>query len=278
MRKTRLPLLCMLAIGCAGALAVCHTPAARAETIDIPLNKVTYIDGAYNENLGAQSTIKNVVNAADHAGITAGTATRSLLGMPSVTVPVGEQIESVSLNLWCTQYNTNGAATPFSMVLYPLTTGFVEGTGTKGQGSLSGATWNTYDGTDPWVTPGGGGDFDSTLPVLASAVPGINAWTTFDLTNLWKNTNLQTHGAELTVSPENPTLVPAGTWVTESFASNDWVNSPGTNYNPYLAVTLAPVPEPSAAALLAAGVSLAAIGFGRRLRSTRQSCLSPRKS
>ena len=217
----------------------------------IKLDKVAYIDGAYNENLGAQSTMKNVVNSSTHTGVTAGSVTRSLLGMPAITTPVGMEISSVTLNLWCTQYNKNGAATNFSMVLYPLTQSWVEGTGIKGGGSLSGATWNTYDGTDPWTTAGG--DYDPSVSVVAASTPAINTWTTFDLTSIWSNADLQTYGALLTVSPEDGTLVPTGQWITETFATDDWVNNPGNDYNPYISATFVPVPEPVAWLTLLSG-------------------------
>ena len=213
---------------------------ARAEIIK--LDKVAYIDGAYNENLGAQSTMKNVLNAPTHTGDTAGSMTRSLLGMPSITVPDGMAIESVTLNLWCTQYNKNGAQTNFSMMLYPLIQGFIEGTGKGGQGLLTGATWNTYDGTNPWTTAGG--DYDNSVSVMATSMPAPSTWTTFNLTSIWNNANLQTKGALLTISPEDGTLVPTGKWITETFATDDWVNNPGTDYNPYISVTFVAVPEP----------------------------------
>jgi hypothetical protein len=229
----------------------------------IKLDKVAYIDGAYNENLGAQSTIKNVVNSSTHTGVTAGSVTRSLLGMPSIIVPDGMAIASVTLNLWCTQYNKNSETTNFSMAISPLTHNWVEGTGTKGGGSLSGVTWNTYDGTNPWTTAGG--DYDSSVSVVAASTPVINSWTTFDLTSIWSNVDLQSYGALLTVSPEDGTLVPSGQWITETFASDDWVNNPGTDYNPYISVTFVAVPEPAAVIILITGCGAAAtIVFRRR--------------
>jgi hypothetical protein len=231
---------------------------------NIKLDKVAYIDGAYNENLGATSTIKNVLNASDHSGATAGTVTRSLLGMPSITVPGGMEIASITLNLWCTSYNKNGAATNFSMALYPLTQSWVEGTGITGGGSLSGATWNTYNGTDLWTTAGGGGDYDSSVSVMAASTPSKNHWTTFDLTSIWSNANLQTYGALLTITPEDGTLVPSGYWITESFATDDWVNDPGADYNPYVSVTFVAVPEPVTWFMLLSGCIMATLFIRRR--------------
>jgi hypothetical protein len=248
------------------------TSTARAQAPeDINLSSVTYIDQDNpTSNFGGKTQTKLVVNGLNHYG---GTYVRGLLALPSITVPAGEQIQSVSLDLWCTQYSPpSGGSTTFSTVLYPLTRGFVQGTGTtSGVTNTSGATWNTYDGTDAWTTPGG--DYDSSTPVMASATPAASSWTTFNLTNLWTNPSLvleqqelQNYGALITVSPENYNLVsPSNSFITEEFASDVWVNSPPTpSLNPYIAVTFSAVPEPSTVALLAAGVGLAAIGFGRR--------------
>jgi len=223
------------------------------------LDKVAYIDGGYNENLGSTTGMKNVLNFPTHNG---GSVTRSLLGMPSITVPDGMAIESVTLKLWCYQYNKNGAATNFSMALYPLIHSWVEGTGKSGQGLLTGATWITYDGNQSWTTAGG--DYDSSVSVMAASTPVINSWTTFDLSSIWSNANLQTYGALLTVSPEDGTLVPTGQWITESFATDDWVNDPGTDYNPYISVTFMPVPEPVAWLTLLSGCIGAKLCLRRR--------------
>ncbi len=246
---------------------------AWAETIDIPLTSTTYIDqGNTTSNYGAKTQLKDVVNGPAHYS---GTVTRGLLALPSITVPAGEEIESVSLDLYCSYYSPpTGGSIAFSAMVYPLTHGFVQGTG--GGVSTSGATWLTYNGTNDWTAPGG--DFDSSVSVVASATPVLDTWTSFNLTNIWTNPSLaaqkqefQNYGALLTVSPENPNLISPSSWVTEEFASDVWVNSPGTNYNPYLAVTFAPVPvpEPSTLALLMAGMGLAAIAVGRRYRAGR---------
>ncbi len=229
---------------------------ARAQTTDdIPLPSTTYIDSYYNaQNLGGGTTMKNVVNAPAH-NAEGSSVTRSLLSLPSIPAPpAGDAITSVTLNLYCTQYNTNGdTTTNWSMVAYPLKRGFVQGNGKSSNGyNPTGATWYTYDGSNDWTTPGG--DFDSSVSVPASATPVINSWTTFDLTSIWTNPSLaaqkqelQNYGVELTVSPENPNLVPAYQWVTESFA-NDNYTPPPTPCNPYLAVTFTPLPRPPTAA------------------------------
>ena len=276
MRKTLLPPLCCCLLACAVAVIVCGATAAHADTIDYSLTSTTYIDSYYTtQNLGGGTSMKNVVNSPTHS---AGSVTRSLLALPPIVVPpqdAGDAITSVTLNLYCSQYNTNGAATPFSMVAYPLTQSFVQGSCTSSNQTLTpGATWLTSDGTHPWATSGG--DFDSSASVMANATPVTGAWTTFDLTNIWSNPSyavqqqeMQKYGVELTASPENPSLAPAGSSITESFR-NDNAYPPPTPIVPYLEVTFAPVPEPSSVAMLVAGAGLAAIGFVRRYRATRR--------
>jgi hypothetical protein len=250
----------------AAAILIGLTAAVQADSI--PLTSVTYIDsGNTTSNYGGKTTFKDVLNGTGHYS---GTVTRGLVAMPAVTIPAGEEIESVSLNLYCNQYSPPaGGSTTFSAALYPLTQSFVQGTANGI--STSGATWFTYDGTHPWAAAGG--DYDSSVSVLAAATPATGQWTSFDLTSIWNNTDLRTYGALLAVTPENPNLVsPSSSYVTESFASDGWVNTPDTNYHPYLSVTFAPlpVPEPSTLAMLVAGASLAAVGFGRRYRARRR--------
>ncbi len=273
-RSSRIPPWALATIALIGAASP-----ARADTIDIPLTSTTYIDSYYTtQNLGGGTSVKNVMNGMGHDG---GSVTRSLLALPAIVVPAqdaGDEITSVTLNLYCSTYSPpTGGTTTFSMVAYPMTQSFVQGSCTSSNQTLTpGATWLTYDGTHPWATPGGGGDFDSSVSVTANATPVTGSWTTFDLTNIWTDPSLvlqqqemQNYGVELTVSPENPNLVlPSNSYVTESFR-NDNAYPPPTPVVPYLAVTFTPVPEPSALALLAAGAALAAIGFGRRCRTGR---------
>ena len=251
MRKTFLPLTCIVRWALAAVASIGLASTARADTIDIPLTSTTYIDSDYDtQNLGGGTSMKNVVNSPTHGTGTAeaSSVTRSLLALPAITVPsqdTGDVITSVTLNLYCYQYSPpSGGTTAFSMVAYPLERGFVQGSCTSSNQNLTpGATWLTYDGTHPWATPGG--DFDSSVSVMAGAMPVIGAWTTFDLTNVWNNPSLapqkremQNYGVELTVSPEDPNLVSAGSYVTESFR-NDNAYPPLTPIVPYLAVTFA---------------------------------------
>lgn len=166
-----------------------------------------------------------------------------------------------------------------TVYLYPLTQGFVPGTGSKNGTPGAGATWNTYDGTTPWTTPGG--DYDAEDPVAditaASIVyngsvvqvqpgdaPNGATFFTFDITSLLSNpttdTELQDNGAILIIgsgaSPQSyVTFVSADTT-----AAN---NTPA--YRPLLDVTV--VPEPSSLILVLVG--LAGLTCFRKKRHAR---------
>jgi hypothetical protein len=76
----------------------------------------------------------------------------------------------------------------------------------------------------------------------------------WDVTSLWGDPNLLNNGALLKFneSAVQPSVNP-NSWITVEFAGS-------RAYQGYVQITT--VPEPSAAALLLAGASLAAIGFG----------------
>ncbi len=255
MRKTFLP-PARIARGILATVALIGPAStAWADTQDYNLTSTTYIDSDFStQNMGGETAMKNVVNATDHDG---GSVTRSLLALPAIVVPpqdAGDVITSVTLNLYCSWYSPPSPSVPttFSMVAYPLTQGFVQGNGDSSNGyNANGATWFTYDGTHDWTMPSGGttsgGAFDSSVSVALNAAPVMGQWDYFNLTNLWTSPSyatqqreMQNYGVELTVSPENPNLVSAGSWVTEEFA-NDNYTPPPASPGPYLAVTFTPV-------------------------------------
>ncbi len=154
-----------------------------------------------------------------------------------------------------------------TVYLYPLTQGFVPGTGTKNGTPGAGATWNTYDGANSWTAPGG--DYDAAhfvADITASSIvyngsvvqvqPGDvgtgGAFFTFDITSLLSNpttdTELQNNGAILIIgsgaSPQS--------YVT--FVSADTTQTSDTPaYRPLLDVTV--VPEPSSLILTLIGLA-----------------------
>jgi hypothetical protein len=159
--------------------------------------------------------------------------------------------------------------------LYPLTQGFVPGTGTKSGTAGAGAAWNTYDGANSWATLGG--DYDaahfvaditaasivyngSIVQVQPGDVSNGGAFFTFDITSLLSDsttrTELQNNGAILIIgsgaSPQS--------FVT--FVSADTTSANNTAaYRPLLDLEV--VPEPSSAILVMVGLS-AIVCFGKR--------------
>ena len=136
------------AMACAvtiGSVIGCCAPLNAEEIVTTAVDKDTYIDSSpgYDCNHGAMtSSLKAVLN-----GPADGTKTRILLQLPTAswTVPPLTKLESLKLYMYCTQSVSAG----FTARLYPLTHGFVEGTGTTKNGSnKTGATWGTYDGNE----------------------------------------------------------------------------------------------------------------------------------
>ncbi len=167
-----------------------------------PIDADTYIDSFNsNKNYGASGSAKVVASS---------TPSRTLFTLPASlwTNEVSNIVSAtVSFYVW------NDSTGSQDMRLYPLTRGFVEGTN-NGTTPANGATWNTFDGTNTWTTPGG--DFDASTSVLAvKGIAGVYSndpngkFFTWDiaplLTNSTTRAELQTFGALLdagTVSPQ----------------------------------------------------------------------------
>ena len=90
-------------------------------------------------------------------------------------VPAGAKVLSAKLELNLTSLNSPGTAS-----VHQLTRAFVEGT-QAGGGVADGATWDTWDGTSNWSTPGG--DFNA-LPVAEGAINAAGGWVSWDIAEL----------------------------------------------------------------------------------------------
>ncbi len=99
---------------------------------------------------------------------------RALLSFDLSTVDTSLGIESVTLDVW-TSWEA-GTGTVGALDLHRLTTGFDEGTGngiSSGNGTGTGADWNTFDGTNSWSAAGG--DYNA---AVLSTIAGFNSTTT----------------------------------------------------------------------------------------------------
>ncbi len=221
-------------VGVSGILFVGPPAAFGSITDDFPITIDAAIDSRDpNENFGASTTAKVVVNGDD------GSLVRALFSLPEDAwlIPL-EQIQEVELHVYVWQDSTGSR----TVDLHPLTRGFVEGTG-DGTESGDGATWRTYDGVNAWSNPGG--DFDTNTWV--SATEATN-WFVWDLLTLWDNDDLKDFGAILKMDDEsNPG---AGNLPRAPFTSSEGPVSE----QPFLRVVYVPEPGTAALALLLTGL------------------------
>ena len=126
--------------------------------------------------------------------------------------------------------------------LYPLTRSFAQGTG-NGTYPPDGATWLTYDGTNPWTNLGG--DFDSGWSVVGVKGPVLDPdmndrFFSWDITALLKTSTsraeLQNYGAMLRI---DETPVPTSGIPRAPFTSSYDPSYPPT-YWPSLQLTIPP--------------------------------------
>ena len=238
MRKTRLPLWPIGAVACLVALAVYCPVAAAADKYYVTDD--TYIDSTHVlTNYGTANGLKVFVNS------TTPNPTHALIQVPGALdgIPAGNLGD---VKLWVDNYG--GTSLTRAIELHPLTAGFTE----------TGATWNTYDGTNNWTTPGG----DYAADHVDVAAPDHDSWYAFDITAMLQGADrddLLNHGLLLKIY--NDTVAPGAT-TGQNFVSSE--NASYASFHPYFEVTT--VPEPSAVALLAGAAGLAAIAVARRIR------------
>ncbi|GBE57917.1 disaggregatase related repeat protein [bacterium BMS3Abin01] len=116
-------------------------------------------------------------------------------------IPTGSTINSATLSLY--QAGQGDTSTP-TMDVHYLTRDWTEGTGYWTQ-SGDGATWNTYDGSSSWASPGG--DFNATVSASAVAPAATAVWVDWDLaalTQSWVNGTVTNRGMIIKKDVENP--------------------------------------------------------------------------
>lgn len=224
---------------------------ADAFTLDLPIVVDTHVDsrsrnGADNWNFGTDHTDKVVVNSQDNPT----SLCRALFRLPEdLWLYAPSQIVSAKVYLYAWQDNSGDRG----VTLFPLTTDFVEGTGSKYEQPVpvDGATWWTRDGTNFWTTPGG--DFDTNFPVAGVKEDILDEnyhdrffhWdVTALLTNAAARTNLQAHGALLRID-ENP-YPPAGKQYWAPLISRDYASAYEPIYLPRVRLEFRPsIPRPN---------------------------------
>ncbi len=178
----------------------------QALTIVTNITTTTYIDSwviNQTNNYGHAHTVKVVIDGMGQGDPTKdGSICRGLFQLPPQLWSYSpSDIVSASVSFYVWQDNTG----TLNVTLYPLTKNFVQGTG-FGTYPPDGATWFTYDGTNPWTNPGG--DFDASCSVVGIKGPIIDPdendrFFSWDITALLKNSTsraeLQKFGAMLRI-------------------------------------------------------------------------------
>ncbi|WP_158074084.1 golvesin C-terminal-like domain-containing protein [Micromonospora sp. CB01531] len=106
--------------------------------------------------------------------------------------PAGVQITDAQLRMWAVSLQPGTDMSQYVDV-YKLTRGFTETT----------ATWNTYNGTNAWTTPGG--DYDTSWKAGFNGFTNDPEWETWDVTTpvkSWVTTPSSNHGLLLRMRDE----------------------------------------------------------------------------
>jgi hypothetical protein len=271
---TFLPTLFLGVLAFAAAAVLGGTP-ARAATLTYAISVENYIDSYnYNNNYnmfaGSGSSMKLVVNGSN-SGAKSNTVTRGLIQLPAAAtgIPAAEVVDA-AIYLDLTQdTGANPYDTAEGVTLYPLTQTFNPNTATwtYSDSSSTSTAWagGTYESTGVYWNPGPSSG--SALQNASKTAPVLCSW---DVTSLWGDPNLLDNGAILKFNEPAATadLSSQTTYQTVLF----WGGSASSSYPAVVQgyVVVETVPEPSTVALLLAGASLAAIGFGRRCWAGRR--------
>ena len=178
-----------------------------AAPLSLPIATDTFLDSRspnVDLNFGSATTVKVIINN----NVTGdGSASRGLFQLPpELGLYAPTDIASAKVFFYVWQDNT----ADLNITLYPLTRSFVEGSG-NGTSPANGATWNTFDGTQAWTTPGG--DFDTNFPVVGVKEPILDEashdrFFSWDITPLLADatarSNLLAHGALLQIDEIPP--------------------------------------------------------------------------
>ena len=199
---TSFPLFCLIV-----SLAGFFTPTASAVDRVFPITTDTFLDGRasnVDRNFGVATAVKVIINN----NVTGdGSASRGLFQLPpELGLYDPADITSAKVFFYVWQDNTTNR----NITLYPLTRSFAEGSG-NGSSPADGATWNSFDGTQTWTTPGG--DFDTNFPVVGVKEPILDEashdrFFSWDITPLLADatarSNLLAHGALLQIDEIPP--------------------------------------------------------------------------
>ena len=153
---------------------------------------------------------------------------RMLVKFDLAGIPAGSTVQSAQFSLY---KPTSGGASAVgqTMTAHRMTRAWVEGNEEGSVPSTSGATWNTFNSTTAWTTPGG--DYDASVGATTD-YSSSTGWRTWDITAI----------AQTWVSGANPNhgliIVPSSGVPNAQFVSGD--DATREEFTPRLVLTLLP--------------------------------------
>ncbi|TLZ51006.1 MAG: DNRLRE domain-containing protein [Methanobacteriota archaeon] len=96
---------------------------------------------------------------------------RALIRLPTFPVPANATVVDARIELYLYATATLDSA---SIAVHRVTTGWLE----------LGATWNDYDGSNPWNASVGGGDFDPASVDVVAGITNATGWYAWNVTSL----------------------------------------------------------------------------------------------
>jgi len=198
----------------------------------------------YNAYLDSTIITGNTASGAD---------IRGLFSFDLSVLPSGATINSVTFILTAVSNDSTSGASPLQLDILPLATAFTAG----------GATWNTYNGTNAWTTPGG--DYSSsplsTVMLTPNAIVAGNTATfasTTSFVSFVQGAYNSSTLAQFILKLDNET----GTTRDIFFFGGD--AAPNSSYRPSLTINYTTVPEPSVTAMIGVGAMLVLLHRSKR--------------
>lgn len=158
--------------------------------------------------------------------------TRTLAQFDLSAIPTGSTINSATVSFY--QYWQGDTSTP-TLDLHYLTRSWTEGTGTM-TATNDGASWNSYDGTNPWGTPGG--DYNAAASASAVAPNSTSSWVDWDVTGLtqgWVDGSVVNNGFVIKKNVETGAV-----FDSKGFYTSDYMGDP--SLRPKLVIEYTPPP------------------------------------
>lgn len=180
---------------------------------------------------------------------------RTLIQFDLSSIPAGAEVTSATLKLYYATYSSSvvEGESPGGRIYwaYRVTQPWTE----------NGITWNKYDGTNSWTTPGG--EYTGTGGASLTMPSSMPRWVEWDVTTIveaWIEDSQPNHGFLIKDADETMTR---NNWVWASFRSSDYSTQP--DKNPILEISYTQpnfvVPEVAIGSIMAVAAMFAALGL-----------------